>query len=210
MAFRISGGDFLPNSASGRTFICSWWFFCIIVVATYGGSLIAYLTISKIDAPFDDLEGLVRQDSYKWGFKEGTVYYDTFKVWQVEISVKEIKTVSNKVLRYISVGILFHLWGVYSEAPSRLNGFVFVHWFLAWTSLYWIRLWLCPGQTDQAKVRWNAHARWKVPGWDEKIWLYEKAEAKLERQDSDEKSRSHLKDLCVWFTDKYYMYLQSA
>ncbi|KAK2139587.1 hypothetical protein LSH36_1706g00022 [Paralvinella palmiformis] len=78
-ALLTQGGSFLPHSASGRTFICSWWFFSIIVVATYGGSLIAYLTISKLDAPFDDLEGLVRQDRYKWGFKEGTVYYTAFK-----------------------------------------------------------------------------------------------------------------------------------
>ena len=83
----ISGGSFLPHSASGRTFICSWWFFSIIVVATYGGSLIAYLTISKLDAPFDDLEGLVRQDRYKWGFKEGTVYYTAFKVGRLGILV---------------------------------------------------------------------------------------------------------------------------
>ena len=77
--FLFTGGPYLPKSVTGRTFICHWWAFAIIIVASYGGSLIAYLTISKSEAPFTDLDGMVAQTRYKWGFRQGTIYHNAFK-----------------------------------------------------------------------------------------------------------------------------------
>lgn len=54
--------------------------FCIIIVAAYCGSLIAFLTISKDDAPFTDLESMVSQSRYKWGTKSGSSYATEFEV----------------------------------------------------------------------------------------------------------------------------------
>ena len=70
----------VPRHFASRNFICAWWGFSIVIVATYGGSLIAYLTISDDSAPFSSLEEMVKQDRYKWGTKGGSVYVSEFSV----------------------------------------------------------------------------------------------------------------------------------
>ena len=78
--FSIPGGAYEPATTPGRVFIGCWWAFSIVIVASYGGSLIAYLTMAKGDAPFSTLEKLVEQDAYKWGATGGSVYITEFQV----------------------------------------------------------------------------------------------------------------------------------
>ena len=40
-----AGGSSQPRTLPVRAFIGCWWAFCIVIVTTYGGSLIAFLTI---------------------------------------------------------------------------------------------------------------------------------------------------------------------
>ena len=76
----MAGGSYEPATTPGRAFIGCWWAFCIVIVASYGGSLIAYLTITKGDAPFNNLEQMVEQTRYKYGTTGGSVYVSQFKV----------------------------------------------------------------------------------------------------------------------------------
>ena len=76
------GGAYEPATTSGRAFIGCWWAFCIVIVASYGGSLIAYLTVAKGEAPFDSLEDMIAQSQYTWGVTGGSVYDAAFSVSQ--------------------------------------------------------------------------------------------------------------------------------
>ena len=39
---------YIPESHSARIMIACWWFYTIIVVGTYNGNLIAFLTAPKV------------------------------------------------------------------------------------------------------------------------------------------------------------------
>ncbi|XP_071160564.1 glutamate receptor ionotropic, delta-1-like [Mytilus edulis] len=78
-ALLTQGGEHLAGSSSGRTLLSSWWIFCIIMMATYSGNLVAFLTVTKDKLPFSDIAGLVELGSYKWGTQEGTVFETIFK-----------------------------------------------------------------------------------------------------------------------------------
>jgi len=58
-ALPVAGGVNLPESNAGRTFVSCWWLFCIVIVATYCGNLIAFLTVTKETAPFNTLDEMV-------------------------------------------------------------------------------------------------------------------------------------------------------
>lgn len=78
--FVFPGGTNLPRAYSGRFFIGFWWMYCIVVIATFSGNLIAFLTVSKQTLPFQTLEELVAQDDMKFGTPAGTIYETNFKV----------------------------------------------------------------------------------------------------------------------------------
>jgi hypothetical protein len=75
-----TGGLRLPVSQTGRTIVCCWWLFCIILSATYSGNLIAFLTVTKEKPPFDSLSEMVAQDEYEWGTLGGTYWMTWFEV----------------------------------------------------------------------------------------------------------------------------------
>lgn len=83
LGFFLTGGESLPNSQSGRTMITFFWLFSLIMVATYSGNLIAFLTVTIDKAPFNSLEELVEQDDYKWGILAGTYFVTWFQVMSV-------------------------------------------------------------------------------------------------------------------------------
>ncbi|KAJ8315309.1 hypothetical protein KUTeg_007459 [Tegillarca granosa] len=73
----LSGGERPPVSQSARALISTWWIFSIVIVATYSGNLIAFLTVSKDKVPITTLEELGLQSKYKWGTIGGS-YFITF------------------------------------------------------------------------------------------------------------------------------------
>ncbi|GFR81030.1 glutamate receptor [Elysia marginata] len=79
------GGSCLPSSMTGRVLVSFWWLFSIIIASTYGGNLIAFLTVSREILPFTDIHGLVKQNKYHWGFVNGTIPEELIqsnKLWQ--------------------------------------------------------------------------------------------------------------------------------
>ncbi|CAC5388391.1 GRID1 [Mytilus coruscus] len=78
-ALLCQGGEHVAASSAGRTLLSCWWIFCIIIVTTYSGNFVAFLTVTKETLPFNDVEGLVAQNTYKWGTAGETVFETILK-----------------------------------------------------------------------------------------------------------------------------------
>ncbi|XP_076295813.1 ionotropic receptor 93a [Lasioglossum baleicum] len=67
------GGMYLPQSDSARFLIGVWWLIVMVIVATYSGSLVAFLTFPRMDASILTVEDLIgRRDRMTWGFLNGS------------------------------------------------------------------------------------------------------------------------------------------
>ncbi|XP_069121394.1 glutamate receptor ionotropic, delta-1-like [Argopecten irradians] len=87
-ALLTQGGEHLPQSQTGRTLLSSWWLFCIIMMATYSGNLIAFLTVTKDKPPFSTVAGMIQNDNYRWGTIGGSSWIDAFNETRVSTFMK--------------------------------------------------------------------------------------------------------------------------
>lgn len=78
-ALLTQGGARLPDSHAGRTMVSAFWLFSIVMAAIYSGNLIAFMTVTKEEAPFQTVRGMVSQDDYKWGTAGGTSWVNIFQ-----------------------------------------------------------------------------------------------------------------------------------
>ncbi|CAF3297692.1 unnamed protein product [Rotaria sp. Silwood2] len=63
--------DYGPRSLSTRVLIGSWWFFSLIMIASYTANLAAFLTTERLKSPIDDIEALAKQTEIKYGPLKG-------------------------------------------------------------------------------------------------------------------------------------------
>ncbi|XP_055623871.1 ionotropic receptor 93a [Toxorhynchites rutilus septentrionalis] len=67
------GGLYLPNADSGRIIIGTWWLVVLVIVTTYCGNLVAFLTFPKIAIPITTISQLVRNEQgITWSIRKGT------------------------------------------------------------------------------------------------------------------------------------------
>ena len=55
------------RAMSTRTIAGIWYFFTLIMIASYTANLAAFLTIEKIVYPIENAEGLASQENIKYG-----------------------------------------------------------------------------------------------------------------------------------------------
>ncbi|XP_035206075.1 glutamate receptor ionotropic, delta-1-like [Stegodyphus dumicola] len=84
------GGIHLPNTLSARTVVCFWWLFVMVVMATYSGNLIAFLTFPEADWKVTSLEDLASKESIIIALKEGTSIHQEILESPVE-TLKRLK-----------------------------------------------------------------------------------------------------------------------
>ncbi|XP_060068781.1 glutamate receptor ionotropic, kainate 2-like [Ylistrum balloti] len=103
-ALLTQGGEHLPRSQTGRTLLSSWWLFCIIMMATYSGNLIAFLTVSKDKPPFSTVAGMLQQENYRWGTIGGSSWITAFNetrapdLMRVWAKMQEFNASDNSIL----------------------------------------------------------------------------------------------------------------
>ncbi|XP_066276268.1 glutamate receptor ionotropic, delta-1-like [Branchiostoma lanceolatum] len=61
------GGEPIQNFISGRILSAFWWFFVLIIIATYTANLAAFLTVSRMDIPVRSVQDLAQQAKIKYG-----------------------------------------------------------------------------------------------------------------------------------------------
>ncbi|XP_028033599.1 glutamate receptor ionotropic, kainate 2-like [Bombyx mandarina] len=64
------GSEIAPIALAPRMITSVWWFFTMVMVASYVGILVAFLTVQKGSMPFQSLESLYEHKSISYGAKE--------------------------------------------------------------------------------------------------------------------------------------------
>lgn len=76
----ILGGMYLPHSDSARLMIGVWWLVVMVLVATYSGSLVAFLTFPNMDAAILTVDDLIaHKNRLTWGFPNGSFLEEYLK-----------------------------------------------------------------------------------------------------------------------------------
>ena len=75
-----AGADDTPRGFGTRFFF--WVFFLTMVIAhaAYSATLISFLAVETLVLPFQGLEGLLSDGTYRLGVVNGTAMYDYFRV----------------------------------------------------------------------------------------------------------------------------------
>ncbi|XP_011297147.1 uncharacterized protein Ir93a [Fopius arisanus] len=75
------GGMNLPKTDGARLVVGTWWLVVMVVVATYSGSLVAFLTFPKMESSIDNVDDLIeRRAELTWSLPEGSFLQDFLDV----------------------------------------------------------------------------------------------------------------------------------
>ncbi|KAJ9582897.1 hypothetical protein L9F63_022758 [Diploptera punctata] len=67
-ALMQQGGMHLPEADSGRILVGAWWLVVLVIVTSYGGNLVAFLTFPRYEDSITNLEELMaRKSTVSWG-----------------------------------------------------------------------------------------------------------------------------------------------
>ncbi len=80
--FCQQGASTAPLSWSGRMVYLSTLVCFLVIASVYSGALASFLTVTKVDLPFQNLHELYHHSSYRVGTLPATVFEDSFKVFK--------------------------------------------------------------------------------------------------------------------------------
>ncbi|XP_058458924.1 ionotropic receptor 93a [Malaya genurostris] len=110
------GGLYLPYADSGRIIIGTWWLVVLVLVTTYCGNLVAFLTFPKIAIPITTISQLVKnQQGVSWSIRKGTfleqflLETDDPKYVRLYNGAKFITEESDQIVRSIREGHHVHI-----------------------------------------------------------------------------------------------------
>lgn len=78
---QILGGMYLPKSDSGRIIVGTWWLVVLVIVTTYCGNLVAFLTFPKMEMSLNTVQQLItNKKGYTWSIRANTYFESYLKV----------------------------------------------------------------------------------------------------------------------------------
>ncbi|XP_062608142.1 glutamate receptor-like [Saccostrea cucullata] len=96
-ALMQQGSDISPRSFSGRCAESAWWFFTLILVASYTANLAAFLTVESMDFKIRSVDDLVKQTKVKYGTVAGGSSQEFFQYSKV-LTYQNMYTVMSRYL----------------------------------------------------------------------------------------------------------------
>jgi len=75
-----TGSEVAPRAVSTRMVSGIWWFFTLILIASYTANLAAFLTVERMRSPIESAEDLAKQNVIKYGTLYGGSTMTFFKV----------------------------------------------------------------------------------------------------------------------------------
>jgi len=89
---RSAGSEVAPRAVSTRMVSGIWWFFTLILIASYTANLAAFLTVERMRSPIESAEDLAKQNVIKYGTLNGGSTMTFFKVTTLTV----LRTVAAK------------------------------------------------------------------------------------------------------------------
>ena len=74
------GSDINPRAVSTRVVAGTWWFFTLILIASYTANLAAFLTVDRMNSPIESAEDLAKQTTIAYGTIAGGSTMTFFRV----------------------------------------------------------------------------------------------------------------------------------
>ena len=82
--FMQQGPDVIPTLA-GKVLVAGWFFFCLVIVATYTANLAAFLTVRSFEDSINSLDDLAAQTDTVYGTVKNTSVTEFFETSPLEI-----------------------------------------------------------------------------------------------------------------------------
>ncbi|BET00329.1 Ligand-gated ion channel [Nesidiocoris tenuis] len=79
------GGGVMPEADSGRLVIGTWWLVVLVIVTSYSGSLVAFLTFPKMDKIVSNIDELLERSAFNgkgvftWSFPKVSTIHELLK-----------------------------------------------------------------------------------------------------------------------------------
>jgi len=74
------GSEVAPRALSTRLISGIWWFFTLILIASYTANLAAFLTVQRMISPIESADDLAKQNVIQYGTLYGGSTMTFFKV----------------------------------------------------------------------------------------------------------------------------------
>lgn len=90
------GSDLSPQAISTRIVSAIWWFFTLIIIASYTANLAAFLTVERMIAPIENAEDLASQTEISYGTLDSGSTMAFFRDSLIETYRKMWRNMDNK------------------------------------------------------------------------------------------------------------------